>query len=309
MTVRLSFRPSIPVFYSDHMVAESGGFSPSAAKPAQVMAEWQRLAFPIEVFSPRPVSIEELSAAHEPAFVQGVLAGTIKNGFGNKSEAVASSLRHTSGAMLAAAQAALINGMGAVAPCSGFHHAGYRYASGFCTFNGLMVTVLCLLTQTQVRRVGILDLDEHWGDGTHDIIEHLGLQAQVEHYSPASTCYLEEHAEPFLAELPRTLERFSDCDLVLYQAGADPHVDDPLGGWLTTEQLRVRDQIVFDRLLQRGIPVAWNLAGGYQRDSSGGIQPVLDIHNNTMAEFARAWEQTCEARLAKGSPGNRSLRP
>ena len=50
----------------------------------------------------------------------------------------------TSGAMLAAARDALANGWGAVAPCSGFHHAGYDFAGGFCTFNGLMVTALAV---------------------------------------------------------------------------------------------------------------------------------------------------------------------
>ena len=74
----------IPVFYSDHMVADSESYSPSAAKPAQVMAEWKRLAYPIEVFEPRPVTVEELCAAHDPAFVEGVLSGEVENGFGNK---------------------------------------------------------------------------------------------------------------------------------------------------------------------------------------------------------------------------------
>jgi acetoin utilization deacetylase AcuC-like enzyme len=153
----------IPVFYSDPMVADSESYSPSAAKPAQVMAEWKRLAYPIEVFEPRPVTVEELCAAHDPAFVEGVLSGEFENGFGNKPPAVAASLRHSSGGMLAAAERALDNGIGAVAPCSGFHHAGYRYASGFCTFNGLMVTVVSLLARGLARRVGILDLDQHWG--------------------------------------------------------------------------------------------------------------------------------------------------
>lgn len=75
-----------------------------------------------------------------------------------------------------------------------------------------------------------------------------------------------------------------DCDVILYQAGADPHVDDPLGGFLSTAQLRERDRLVFVTANSLGIPIAWNLAGGYQVDSGGGIQSVLDIHNNTMRE-------------------------
>ena len=75
-----------------------------------------------------------------------------------------------------------------------------------------------------------------------------------------------------------------DCDVILYQAGADPHVNDPFGGFLTTEQLRERDRLVFEAAHSLGIPIAWNLAGGYQEDKGGGIQAVLDIHNNTMIE-------------------------
>ncbi|MEI6269080.1 MAG: hypothetical protein WCP01_09395, partial [Methylococcaceae bacterium] len=68
----------------------------------------------------------------------------------------------------------------------------------------------------------------------------------------------------------------------LYQAGADPHIDDPLGGWMTTLQLYQRDMIVFKTAREMNLPVAWNLAGGYQRDENGELLPVLQIHDNTM---------------------------
>jgi len=38
------------------------------------------------------------------------------------------------------------------------------------------------------------------------------------------------------------------------------------------------------------IPVAWNLAGGYQRDATGTIRPVLTIHDNTLHAFAESWD-------------------
>jgi len=74
------------------------------------------------------------------------------------------------------------------------------------------------------------------------------------------------------------MEQFSDCEVILYQAGADPHINDPLGGWLTTEQLAERDRLVFETAKAMNLPIAWNLAGGYQKD----IRKVLDIHDNTM---------------------------
>jgi hypothetical protein len=51
---------------------------------------------------------------------------------------------------------------------------------------------------------------------------------------------------------------------------------------MTTEQLARRDRIVFETAAQLGLPLAWNLAGGYQRNAGGGIEPVLEIHRNTM---------------------------
>ena len=164
--------------------------------------------------------------------------------------------------MLDAARSAVQNRSVAVAPCSGFHHAGWDYADGYCTFNGLMITALALKTERAVARVGILDFDHHYGDGTAAIIERLGLDWVV-HYS-AGAVYADAHqAAGFLAAIPDIGHAMAGCDVVLYQAGADPHIDDPLGGWLTTEQLRLRDRIVFETLAQMQIPVAWNLAGGY----------------------------------------------
>lgn len=287
VTNRKAF-PSIPVFYSPAMVADSGSYSPSAAKPAQAVASWQRLDLPLTIVAPQLLTAEQFSIAHEPAFVADILAGRCNNGFGNRSLAVAASLPLTSGAMLAAAREALHNGIGAVAPCSGFHHAGFDFAGGYCTFNGLMVTANTLLAEDRVRKVGILDCDQHWGDGTDDIIRRLALAERIVHYSPTRRFGWPTRSEDFLSALPNLLECFADCDLVLYQAGADPHIDDPLGGWLTTEQLYRRDRAVFAGLRRLGIPLAWNLAGGYQRDADGGIRPVLDIHDNTMLAFAEA---------------------
>ncbi|OZB47637.1 MAG: hypothetical protein B7X60_05745 [Polynucleobacter sp. 39-45-136] len=78
------------------------------------------------------------------------------------------------------------------------------------------------------------------------------------------------------------------CDVILYQAGADPHINDPLGSWLTTAQLFERDLLVFQAAAELGIPVAWNLAGGYQTP----LRRVLEIHDNTMRACAGAHLET-----------------
>ncbi|MEO8184278.1 MAG: hypothetical protein ABI895_36115 [Deltaproteobacteria bacterium] len=268
------------------MVAASSSYSPSPEKPAQVVASWQRLGVPLEFHPPQSVTVEQLSLVHEAAFVTDVLACRRDNGFGNRSSALAATLPFTSGAMLSAARHALATRSVAVAPCSGFHHAGWARAGGFCTFNGLMLTAAVLHAEG-AQRIGILDCDHHYGNGTEAIIEQLSARSWVHHITVGESFHSPAQANQLPRELERWLASLADCDLVLYQAGADPHIDDPLGGWLTTEQLRERDAQVFAGLAALGVPVAWNLAGGYQRDADGGISKVLEIHDNTLLECAR----------------------
>ena len=268
----------IPVFFSEEMQAHSGGFSPSASKPAKALASWLSLPVDIQLIKPEPVTEQDLARAHDPDFIKGVLSCELPNGFCNHDAGVAKSLPWTSGAMLSAATEAISNRQVAVAPVSGFHHAAYRRNGGFCTFNGLMVTAQALFSRGLASRVGILDFDQHWGDGTQDIIDQLKLAKKVIHYSPSEDFSEVSKAQAFLAAIPQIVARFTTCEVILYQAGADPHIDDPLGGWLTTNELKQRDYLVFKSTKALGIPLAWNLAGGYQTP----IRRVLDIHDNTM---------------------------
>ena len=280
----ISLLERIPVFFSPQMQAQVWSVSPSAHKPRAVLESWQALNIPLEIMEPTPVSIEDIQRAHAADYVEGILSCRIDNGFYTKDPQVAASLPFTSGAMLSAAREAIRNCRVAVAPCSGFHHASHASNRGFCTFNGLMITALALRAQGVVRRVGILDFDQHYGDGTEDIIQLLALDFVThftagEHYSAAS------QAPEFLQRIPQLVASMRDCEVILYQAGADPHVDDPLGGWLTTEQLAKRDHIVFESARDLGIPVAWNLAGGYQSP----LRKVLDIHDNTLRATAHVY--------------------
>lgn len=279
---------TLPVFFSSQMVADSGSYSPSAGKPVQVVASWKALGLPLEFHAPEPVTVTELSLAHDEKFVRAVLERRADNGFGNRSAEVAASLPYTSGAMRSAARHAWRNGGVAIAPCSGFHHAGWANVSGFCTFNGLMVTAAALHAEG-ARRIGILDCDHHYGDGTDDIIEQLRASKWVRHFSAGGHYHSPSDAAGFFERLPGLLRTFADCDVVLYQAGADPHVNDPLGGWLTTAQLLERDRLVFQALAALKVPVAWNLAGGYQREADGSIPKVLEIHDNTMRACAEVF--------------------
>ena len=264
------------IVYSEAMVAPVQGFSPSAAKPAAVVAVWRRLWPELQSCAPVPATRDDLCRAHCPSYVDGVLALRRDNGFGTRSAAVNASLPYTSGALLTASRWALAEGGAVAAPVSGFHHAHWDSGQGFCTFNGLMVTAYALQAERPGLRIGILDYDYHYGDGTVDILERLG-SVDIVHVTAGAHWRDPQQAARFLENIPQDLAAMANCDIVLYQAGADPHVEDPLGGFLTTAQLATRDWRVFAGLSKLRIPVAWDLAGGYQTP----LSKVLTIHENT----------------------------
>lgn len=259
--------------------------SPSAGKPARAVADWlnRGLVRPEDVHSFEPVSADDLKLAHDAGFVDGVLNGTVRNGFGNRDPQVAASLPYTTGSLLAASRHALAYREAVCSPTSGFHHAGFDEAEGFCTFNGLIVTAMKLHAEGRVETVGIIDLDMHYGNGTQDLIQHHGLH-WIRHHTQSrrfqEPADLGRGGERYFNWLDQALVDCQDVDLVIYQAGADPHVRDPLGGLLTEQQMALRDHAVFGAL--SGRPVVWNLAGGYQTDGQGGIAPVLRLHRNTV---------------------------
>ena len=281
------------VIYSELMIAPAQGSSPSAAKPRPVVAAWTEMDPAIRILPPQPVSIEQICAAHDRSFVEGVFALRIANGFGTHSAEVTRSLPYTSGAMLTAARLAFAQGTAVAAPVSGFHHARFGAASAFCTFNGLMVTALALRADHPHIRVGILDYDYHYGDGTNDIIARLKLSSWITHITAGKTFVDPHQAQCFLEAIDNHIEQIAmaHCDIVLYQAGADPHVDDPLGGFLSTTELAERDRRVFRELHTRQLPVAWNLAGGYQQP----LTKVIAIHKNTYRACNEIWSMARSA--------------
>lgn len=271
----------IDVYYSPRQVSCPESTSPSPRKPALVVADWIEQGLPIRIVEPLPASREQIALAHAPAYVDGILNCELMNGFRGRQKEVADSLPWTCGSLLSAARGALGNGLVTCSPSSGFHHAGYESGYGYCTFNGLMVAALALKAEGKVQRVGILDCDQHYGDGTAEIMATLNIDwiqhVSQEHWNP-------DEAGPFMAGLPEVVRSFAGCDLLIYQAGADPHINDPLGGFLSTKELVERDRIVFSLAKTIGVPVVWNLAGGYQEP----LSRVLDIHRNTL--FACAAE-------------------
>lgn len=230
-----------------------------------------------------PYHTEDFETAHEPAFVKGVLSGTMKNGFGTMDPEINQALHYSNASMGAAMKYVLDHGGVACSASQGFHHAHYDNCYGYCTFNGLVIAARKALER--VGQVLIIDGDAHHGDGTEDCLQRLSLQNRIINVSrrglekigrPEHSHFSAEQWEQFTDSLIR---RYSP-DLVFYQAGADAWDLDPYeSGYLSVTGLKHRDEGVFKACKRAGVPVAWNLAGGY----SDPMQLTIDIHLQTLA--------------------------
>jgi len=275
--------PKLPTFYRPEMAVKSVRLpSPSAKKPAEFIRHLETRGYALDIKSFEPATQDDLSTAHNVHYVSRVLSCEEPNGFGETSREVAESLPYTTGSFVAAVKHVL-EGHAPVAfsPTSGFHHAGYDHGKGFCTFNGLIVAALAAQA-AGAKKVGILDCDMHFGDGTEEIIETLELRDFIVHRTAGAVFRPKSPSKDFLPWLGDALWALRECDVLLYQAGADPHVDDDYVGFLTDPEMEIRDHVVFAFCRRNKIPVAFNLAGGYRTDERGSILPVLKTHENTV---------------------------
>ncbi len=137
------------------------------------------------------------------------------------------------------------------------------------------------------------------GDGTDDIIDHLDLHDHVKHWTFGKVFSRATFKQDvLLKELKQAFDdmKSEGVELILFQAGADVHVLDPLGGWMESDEMRQRDRFVFQTCRDLKLPIAITLAGGYQRTTDGMIDAVLLLHRVTIEEalevFGKSFEPT-----------------
>ena len=278
---------TMKVFFTKKQnVSQNDSYSPSASKPLQVVESWKELGIPFSFGKVKPVSREQLYQIHEKSYVDGVLDLKINNGFGNNNPLVAKALPYVCGSMVEATLHAFKTKELSFSPTSGAHHAHYSNGYGFCTFNFLVLAAI-EAHKAGAKKIGIIDLDCHASDGVNDIIQTLGID-YIKVYSFGYCREATSNTKQWIKEiLASKCYEFEGYDLVIYNAGVDSHINDSLGGYLTTKQMKKRDEVVFNVMKALDIPVAVSLAGGYQRDSKGTIRPVLDLHDNM---FKAAYE-------------------
>lgn len=262
---------------------------------------------------PEAASDSELLRAHDAGYVQRVVRGTLdKNdirriGF-PWSEAMVERSRRSAGATLAACRAALEDGCAANL-AGGTHHAFRDRGEGFCVFNDAAIAALAMRAEGRVERVAIIDCDVHQGNGTAAILANRP-ECFTFSIHGARNYPFDKEASDLDVELPdgtgddtylTALQAALGVvfargrpDLVIYLAGADPYEDDRLGRLKLSKQgLAERDQLVFDKVQKRGLPIALAMAGGYARQ----IDDTVEIHTNTVCSAARHFRKRQSASL------------
>ncbi len=227
-----------------------------------------------------------LQLVHTPDYINDYCHGTLdpraqrRIGLPWTPQVVKRTCRAVSGTVLAA-RLALEYGL-ACNTAGGTHHAFPDYGSGFCIFNDFAVAARSLLKAGLVQRILIVDLDVHQGDGTAWIFKddprvftfsmHCGINFPLRKQQSDLDVPLAEGTEDdeylrILGEhLPDLLSQVKP-DLVLYNAGVDPHVGDRLGKLaLSDGGLFRREMQVLSTCLGMGYPVACVIGGGYSDD-------------------------------------------
>jgi len=272
-----------------------------------LVAEGLRAAPDVRLVEPAPVTEEDLLRVHTARYVRAIRTGKPRDLAEAQSfpwsPGLYPSVCLTSGGCLAAARQALRDGA-AAALVSGFHHACAGHGEGFCTFNGLIVTLDALVADGTLERAAILDMDLHYGNGTAQLVESRPELFALSIYGNdywEHACFrdvsVRQHVD---GENHRSFPLPGGCDrqtmlavlrealplvaahrpqLLLYQAGADPYFEDPFSPLtLDHADLRMRDRFVFEFARAQGIPIAWVLAGGYTED----VEKVVRVHLNTV---------------------------
>ena len=233
----------------------------------------------------RPFNNSEIAAAHDLGYVRDVMFRKRDNGFGNRDIDVNEALRYTTAGHWAATRHVLDEGGIACSATQGFHHAAWNGGGGYCTFNGLMISTKRAL-RAGAGCVLIIDGDGHYGNGTQDIIDHYGMGAQVRHVTRGDKVGGMGVAQSGFGTkewYDWTMDLISrhKPGIIMYQAGADAWEDDPYGaGYLTQMGLARRDRGIFLAATDAGVPLVWNLAGGY----TDPMQRTIDIHLMTLQQ-------------------------
>ncbi len=253
----------------------------------------------IELVEAPPATDTQILYAHDPGYLIKVIEGTLSAqeqreiGFPWSTQMVERS-RRSAGATVAAAKAALHEGVAANL-AGGTHHAYRDTGSGFCVFNDSAIAARTLQKEINPSlKVAVIDLDVHQGNGTAAILQNDDSIFTLSIHGENNFPFKKEQSnldigladgcndEDYLHSLSTALEQLDSsfkADCLIFLAGADPHEGDRLGRLdISKDGMRLRDEIVFQFALDRQLPIAFSMAGGYGKE----IESTVDIHFQTI---------------------------
>jgi len=313
----------VHIVYSDRYHVDIGAHVFHMGKYAKVRDGLvsRGLAGPASMVEPSPAGWDDLALVHTAEYLEKTRSGGFRASELALLElpwspSVADGFRLMAGGSIAAARRAVEAGArlardagggaggsgGRLAAAAnlggGFHHAFPSHGEGFCLYNDVAVAIRALQRDGAIRRAAVVDADVHQGNGTAFIFDGdssvFTFSIHQEHNYP--------HVKPrgsldvglpdgtddrgYLHALERALPAVIDSrpDLIVYVAGADPYLEDQLGGLcLTYEGLRGRDFLVLSAARDAGIPAAIVFAGGYARR----VEDTAAIHIATIEEAVR----------------------
>lgn len=286
-------------FYTDHFVL------PLPAGHRFPMEKYSRLRdlvatqAGIELVEAPPATDTQILYAHDPSYLINVIEGKLSAqeqreiGF-PWSEKMVERSRRSAGATVAAAKTALQEGVAANL-AGGTHHAYRDAGSGFCVFNDSAIAARTLQKEISPSlKIAIVDLDVHQGNGTAAILKNDASIFTLSIHGENNFPFKKEESdldlgladgcndETYLLALGQCLDQLHtrfEADFIIFLAGADPHEGDRLGRLLVSrEGMRKRDETVFQYALDRQIPIAFSMAGGYGKE----IESTVDIHFQTI---------------------------
>ena len=244
------------------------------------------IATPEQFHLPEPPPIEWIELVHTSEYVQAYCQGTLDPKAQRRiglpwSPALVNRTCTAVGGTILTAQLALKYGL-ACNTAGGTHHAFPSYGSGFSIFNDLAISARVLQQLGLAQKILILDLDVHQGDGTALIFQDdpsvftFSMHCEVNFPSTKQKSDLDvplpvgmdddAYLQTLAKYLPDLLSEVQP-DLVLYDAGVDPHAGDRLGKLALTDiGIYRRERQVLTTCIAAGYPVASVIGGGYADD-------------------------------------------
>ena len=252
----------------------------------------------ITIRTPEPILRDTLLLAHDATYVDAFLEEKLEEKEMRRigltpwtPKMIERTLCLTGGAVEATMHAVKHGGItGNMA--GGTHHAHRDFGSGYCVFNDLAISAMYAIEHLGVKRVAILDLDVHQGDGTATILSNenrtrtISVHCSTNFPFRKSVSDFDLPIEPNsgdVAYMEKVQEAVNLClefepDLVLYQAGVDGLEHDHLGKLsVTREGMRTRNQYVFEEMLNHRIPTVIFMGGGYSKPIEHTIDAFYDL--------------------------------